>query len=125
MQIEPVCPVVNSINNISHDVTTNKLWHEHYGHLSNSTLFLTQKHVHGMKSIYGYIVYVGGNAVQWKSKKAQTTATSSTIAKLDAIYHCATDCKWIGEFLISIGVKKDATFHIYSESVTTNQQLKC
>jgi hypothetical protein len=49
MQIEPVCPVVNSINNISHDVTTNKLWHEHYGHLSNRTLLLMQKHVHGMK----------------------------------------------------------------------------
>jgi hypothetical protein len=71
------------------------------------------------KSIYGYIVYVGGNAVQWKSKKARTTATSTAIAELDAIYHCATDCKWIGEFLVSIGVKTDVTFHIY------NQQLKC
>jgi hypothetical protein len=54
------------------------------------------------ESIYGYIVYVEGNAVQWKSKKAQTTATSTTIAELDAIYHCATDCEWIGEFLLSM-----------------------
>jgi hypothetical protein len=45
MQIEPICPVVNSINSI----TTNKIWHEHYGHLSNRTLSLTQKHVHGLK----------------------------------------------------------------------------
>jgi hypothetical protein len=32
-------------------------------------------------------------SVQWKSKKAQTTATSITIANLEAIYHCATECK--------------------------------
>ena len=43
------------------------------------------------KSVYGYVVYVGGNSVSWKSKKAQTTATSTTIAELDAIYNCATE----------------------------------
>jgi hypothetical protein len=42
MQIEPICPVVNSIN-------TNKIWYECYSHLSNRTLSLTQKHVHGLK----------------------------------------------------------------------------
>jgi hypothetical protein len=31
------------------------------------------------KSVYGYVVFVGGNAIQWKSNKAQTTATSTTI----------------------------------------------
>jgi hypothetical protein len=34
------------------------------------------------KSIYGYAVFVGGNVVSWRSKKAQTTATSTTIAEL-------------------------------------------
>ena len=26
------------------------------------------------KSVYGYVVHVGGNGVTWKSKKVQTTA---------------------------------------------------
>jgi len=64
------------------------------------------------KSVYGYVVYVGGNAISWKSKKAQTTATSTTIAELDAVYHCATECKWIGEFLVSLGIKENAGFKI-------------
>jgi hypothetical protein len=76
------------------------------------------------KSIYGYVVYVGGNAITWKSKKAQSTATSTTIAELDAIYHCGTECKWIGEFLVSLGVKKDATFHIYSDNQSAVKVLK-
>jgi hypothetical protein len=60
-------------------------------------------------------VYVSGNAVTWKSKKAQSTATSTTIAELDAIYHCATECKWIGEFLVSLGVKLKADFKIFCD----------
>jgi len=68
------------------------------------------------KSIYGYVVFVGGNAVSWKSKKASTTATSTTIAELDAVYHCATECKWIGEFLKTLGVKEKADFKIYSDN---------
>jgi hypothetical protein len=68
------------------------------------------------KSIYGYVIYVAGNAVSWKSKRAQTTATSTTIAELDAVYHCATDCKWISEFLVSLGYKEHATFKIYCDN---------
>jgi len=68
------------------------------------------------KSVYGYVIFVGGNAVQWKSKKAQTTATSTTIAELDAVYHCVTDCKWMGEFLVSLGVRKTADFTVYCDN---------
>jgi hypothetical protein len=68
------------------------------------------------KSVYGYIVYVGGNAVTWKCKKARSTATSTTIAELDAIYHCTTECKWIGEFLVSLGVKSKAGFKIFCDN---------
>jgi hypothetical protein len=59
------------------------------------------------KSVYGDVVYVGGNAVMWKSKKASTTATSTNIAEIDAVYHCATECKWMCEFLVSLGVKRN------------------
>jgi hypothetical protein len=52
----------------------------------------------------------------WKSKKAQTTATSTTIAELDGIYHCATECKWIGEFLVSLGVKSKEGFKIFCDN---------
>jgi hypothetical protein len=45
------------------------------------------------KSVYGYVVYVGGNAVMRKSKKASITATSTNIAEIDAVYHCAMECK--------------------------------
>ena len=68
------------------------------------------------KSIYGYVVFVGGNAVSWKSKKAQTTATSTTIAEIDAVYHSATECKWIAEFLVSLGIQRNANFKVYSDN---------
>jgi hypothetical protein len=35
---------------------------------------------------------------------------------LDAIYHCATECKWIGEFLVSLGVKSKEGFKIFCDN---------
>jgi hypothetical protein len=58
----------------------------------------------------------GGNAVMWKSKKASTTATSTTIAEIDAVYHCATECKWMCESLVSLGVKRNNSFKIYCDN---------
>jgi hypothetical protein len=68
------------------------------------------------KSVYGYVVYVGGNAVMWKSKKALTTATSTTVAEIDSVYHCAMEYKWMCEFLVSLGVKHNTTFKIYCDN---------
>ena len=76
------------------------------------------------KSVYGYVIFVGGNAVQWKSKKAQTTATSTTIAEIDAVYHCATDCKWMGEFLVSLGIRKTANFKVYCDNQSAVKVLQ-
>jgi hypothetical protein len=59
---------------------------------------------------------VGGNAVMWKSKKALTTATSTTIAEIDAVYHCVTECKWMCELLVSLGVKHSNSFKIYCDN---------
>ena len=68
------------------------------------------------KSIFGYIIYVGGNPVSWKSKKASITATSTTIAEIDAIYNCATECKWIHELVRGLKLKTESTFRIKSDS---------
>ena len=35
---------------------------------------------------------------------------------LDAVYHCTTDCKWMGEFLVSLGIQKTANFKIYCDN---------
>ena len=43
-------------------------------------------------------------------------ATSTTIAEIDAVYHCATECKWMCEFLVSLGVKRNNSFKIYCDN---------
>jgi hypothetical protein len=47
MQIRPVIKKSDSIHAIG-STDNNKIWHHHYGHLSERTLNMTQKHVCGL-----------------------------------------------------------------------------
>ena len=46
-------------------------------------------------STSAYIVYLGGNAISWCSKKQKTVAHSSTEAKYRAFASCAAEILWL------------------------------
>ena len=68
------------------------------------------------KSVYGYVFYLGDNLISWKSKKSTTTATSSTTAELEGLYHATTEGIWISDFLMELGVKARNNFEIYQDN---------
>jgi hypothetical protein len=69
------------------------------------------------KSVYGYVFFVGESAVSWKSKKSQTvTATSSTAAELEGLYHAVTEGIWIMEVMQQLGVIKSGRIKIYQDN---------
>ena len=69
------------------------------------------------KSVYGYAFYIGGNIVSWKSKKSQTTtATSSTVAELEALYHATVEGIWLNGLLMSLGLSKEKKMLIYQDN---------
>jgi hypothetical protein len=54
--------------------------------------------------------------VEMQCKKVSTMATSTTIAEIDAVHHCAMEYKWMCEFLVSLGVKRNNSFKIYCDN---------
>ena len=50
-------------------------------------------------STYAYIVYLGGNAISWCSKKQKIVACSSTEAKYRALASCAAKVLWVQNLL--------------------------
>jgi hypothetical protein len=75
------------------------------------------------KSTYGYVVFVGGNPISWKSRKSKTVSTSTTIAELEAVYQCATECIWIQQVLESWDKATSKTFKIYCDNQSTVKVL--
>ena len=69
------------------------------------------------KSVYGYVIYVGGSPVSWKSKKSKTTATSATMAELEALYHAVTEGIWIHQMLKSLGLVKEKYIKIFCDNM--------
>ena len=68
------------------------------------------------RSHYGYIFYLGGNVVSWKSKKSHTAATSSTTAELEALYNAVLEGIWISELMHSLEVVKESVFTVYVDN---------
>ena len=56
------------------------------------------------KSTSGYVIYVGGNLVSWKSKRQSTVALSSTEAEIVAATESIREILWIGNILKSFGI---------------------
>ena len=68
------------------------------------------------RSHYGYVFYVGGNVVSWKSKKSHTPATSSTTAELEALYNATLEGIWISEIMHSLGLIENPKFKIFVDN---------
>ena len=69
------------------------------------------------KSIFGYSIFAGGNLISWKSKKSKTTATSTTMAELEALYQGVTEGIWVHQFLCSLGMASDKHFKMFSDNM--------
>ena len=54
------------------------------------------------KASAGYVVYLAGGPVSWSSKKARHAGTSSSHNEYMAVFHAATETKWIRDLLIEI-----------------------
>ena len=46
------------------------------------------------RSQFGYCTFLGNDLIHWKSKLASTVATSTTMAELDGVFNCLTQCLW-------------------------------
>jgi hypothetical protein len=55
-------------------------------------------------STTGYIVYLGGNAISWSSRKQKTVARSSTEAEYRAVASTAAEVLWVQSLLGELGI---------------------
>lgn len=68
------------------------------------------------RSVYGYIWFLDGNPVSWKSKKIKTVSTSSTQSELEGFYQAAQEGLWLAGLLNELGLKDKITFTIYCDN---------
>jgi hypothetical protein len=57
------------------------------------------------RSTRGFVLFLGTNVVNWKSKRHRSVATSTTSAETDALYHGLLDEKWTRDFLEEVGTR--------------------
>jgi hypothetical protein len=57
------------------------------------------------RSTRGFLVYLGENLMNWKSKRHRSVATSTTCAEVEALYHGVLDSEWIRNFLNELGMR--------------------
>lgn len=58
-----------------------------------------------IKSLSGYVVYLGGSPNSWMSKKQSTISRSSTETKCRALGSLSCKLIWVLKFLYDIGYK--------------------
>ena len=85
------------------------------------------------KSVTGYIIYLFGCPICWKSKGQRAVALSSSEAEFYALSEAAKEVKFILNLLNSFGVKVDLPLTIYvdnvgaifmAENVSTSERTK-
>ncbi|CAN6716764.1 unnamed protein product [Malus baccata var. baccata] len=57
-----------------------------------------------IRSMTGYVVYLGGNLISWQSKKQTSVSRSSIEAEYKALAHTVADVAWIRLILKDLGV---------------------
>ncbi|TPX44940.1 DNA-directed DNA polymerase, partial [Chytriomyces confervae] len=68
------------------------------------------------KSVYGYIFFLDGNPVSWKSKKIQSVCTSTTHSELEGFFHAAQEGQWLSGLLHELGIIKEKKFKIFCDN---------
>jgi hypothetical protein len=84
-------------------------------------------------SVYGFVIYLNGAPISWKSKSGKTVTLSSTEAEYFAISECAKELIFIKNLIDSMGIKVQLPIEIHVDNVgaiylsnnyTTSQRTK-
>ncbi|KAG6617006.1 Retrovirus-related Pol polyprotein from transposon TNT 1-94 [Phytophthora cinnamomi] len=57
------------------------------------------------RSTTGYVFFLNGSAISWKSKRQPTVATSSTEAEYMALYNATQEAVWLRQLLKDVGAE--------------------
>ena len=68
------------------------------------------------RSVYGYLVTLGGNLVSWKSKKHSATSSSSTTAELTGLYQATIEVVWMRGLLSELGYPQTKPTVVYQDN---------
>jgi len=68
------------------------------------------------RSTTGYCVFLGGNLVNWKSKKQTVVARSSAEAEYRAMAHTTCEVVWLRSFLEEIGFSVQLPMPLYCDN---------
>ena len=71
-----------------------------------------EKSTEKRKSILGYVFYLGDAVTSWRSKKQETTATSTTEAEYVALYHACANALWLRHLFNDIGETVDGPISV-------------
>ena len=67
-------------------------------------------------STFGYVIYVGGNPVSWKSKRSRSVKTSTTTAELEGLYHSVLEAMWITDLLSMFKIKPNGPINCFQDN---------
>ncbi|KAI3750087.1 hypothetical protein L2E82_20712 [Cichorium intybus] len=68
------------------------------------------------RSVTGYMVYLGGSLVSWRSKKQDTVSRSSTESEYRALGSVACEITWILKVLFDLGKKELIPVNIFCDN---------
>ena len=68
------------------------------------------------RSVTGYLVYLGGSLVSWKSKKQSTISCSSTKSEYRALRSITCELIWILKLLHDLGIKTNLPVDIFCDN---------
>ena len=69
------------------------------------------------KSTSGYLAFVGGNLVSWKSKKQNVVSLSSAEAEYRAMHHAITELSWLKILLKEIGFGPKGSMVLFCDNM--------
>jgi transposase InsO family protein len=68
------------------------------------------------KSTSGYLSFVGGNLVTWRSKKQKVVSLSSAEAEYRALHHATTELTWLNILLTELGFGSEKPMTLFCDN---------
>ncbi|KAG6623354.1 Retrovirus-related Pol polyprotein from transposon TNT 1-94 [Phytophthora cinnamomi] len=68
------------------------------------------------RSTTGYVFFLNGSAISWKSKRQPTVATSSTEAEYMALYNATQEAVWLRQLLKDVGAECVGATSIFQDN---------
>ncbi|GAA0156439.1 transmembrane signal receptor [Lithospermum erythrorhizon] len=74
------------------------------------------KEFSGSRSITGWLVFLGGSPISWKTKKQKTVSLSSSEAEYRSLTALTCELKWLKGLLMGLGVSSIDAVPVYCDS---------